>query len=274
MCGQVVPMLLCVLFAVGSDGARRQADYAKGVVMAVECKHRLRVCNAYPHEDALDVYRGASDKLTGKEPMPYKSCRDFAITLTAGDKLDFKAGDVIAGTFVISAAPNNKAVMLLVIHRHDSVSTSVSFASHIFSNLMNAQVAAIDTYKGTGNATLWIMDANKSGNTDAQGAAGKSRSQVLRYGSVPAVNAGLYEVILAGHNGEAKGRSEFVALNRVSYVVLRTGVEAQHGPSYPEELVVYPHSDRKAFPSGVTKASVLGAAFALVTAAVSVGQWW
>ena len=40
-----------------------------------------------------------------------------------------------------------------------------------------------------------------------------------------------------------KFKNRLVALNRESYVVLRTGVEAQQGPSYAQELVVFAESD-------------------------------
>merc|ERR1719390_262016 len=99
---------------------------------------------------------------------------------------------------------------------------------------MNAQIAIIDTYKGAARATPKILD----------GAAKKgARSEELRYDSVVAVNQGIYNVVLAGADGETKAESQLVALNRESYVVLRTGVEAQQGPAYPQELVVYPQSD-------------------------------
>jgi len=40
--------------------------------------------------------------------------------LKAVDKLEFKVGDSSAGTFAVSDLPNNDAVLLLVIHRHDT----------------------------------------------------------------------------------------------------------------------------------------------------------
>merc|ERR1719264_2086690 len=120
--------------------------------------------------------------------MPYKQCRDFVSPLQAGDKLEFKVGDTSTGTFSVSDLPNNDAVLLLVIHRHDTLSTAVSFESHVFANLLNAQVAIIDTYKGTARATPRIM---------AFAAANKTKpSEELRYDSVVAVNPGIYEVAL------------------------------------------------------------------------------
>lgn len=261
-------MFFCLLIATGAEreqGAFRKGGRAKGFVQAHQSKHRLRVCNAYPHVESLDIYHGKTEKLTGDTPMPYKACRDFVSPLNAGDKLDFRAGDASAGTFSISDFPGNDAVLLLVIHRHDTLSTAVSFESHVYANLQNAQVAIIDTYKGAARSTPRIVDVD--------GASKKARSEELRYDSVVAVNPGIYEVILAGQDGETKAKRELVALNQESYVILRVGVEPQRGPSYPQELVVFPQSDGKAFRSGVTKASVSGAVFALVAVATSVGQW-
>jgi len=229
-------IVLCALSAVDASAAHHSAALrAKGFVKALEFKHRLRVCNAYPYAAALDIYRSKNERLTGDDPMPYKRCKDFVSKLQPGDKLEFKVGDATAGTFSVSDLPNNDAVLLLVIHRHDPVSTAVSFESHIFAKLANAQVAVIDTYKGKARATARIMDADPKAKT--------SRSEELRYDSVVAVNPGKYEVALTGEDGEEKAKSPLVALDRESYVVLRTGMEAQKGYSFPQELVVFPQSD-------------------------------
>lgn len=220
-------------------------DGAQGFVRALEFKHRLRVCNAYPYAAALDVYHGHEQKLTDDVPMHYKTCKDFLAPLKSGDKLEFKVGDASAGTFSVSDLPNNDAVLLLVIHRHDTLSTAVSFESHVFANLMNAQVAVIDTYKGKASATPKIMDAAQNGKA--------SRSEELRYDSVVAVNPGLYEVDLTGTDGKVASKSQLVALNRESYVVIRCGVEAQQGPSYPQELLIYPKSDVAALKGAAAK---------------------
>jgi len=217
------------------DAGVAETSHRESFVRALEFKHRLRVCNAYPYAAALDVYRGKSEKLTGAAPMPYKECRDFLSPLKAGDKLEFKVGEAKAGTFSVSDLPNNDAVLLLVIHRHDTLSTAVSFESHVFANLLNAQIAIIDTYKGAAHSTPRIQDSESK-------AKAKGRTEDLRFNSVVAVNPGIYEVGLFGTNGESKAKSELVALNRQSYVIMRTGVEAQQGPSYPQELVVYPRS--------------------------------
>jgi len=214
---------------------------AEGFVRALEFKHRLRVCNAYPFAASLDVLRGKTDKLTGDDPMPYKACRDFMAPLHSGDKLEFKVGDMSTGTFSVADLPSNDAVLLLVVHRHDTLSTAVSFESHVFANLESAQVAVIDTYKGVAKATTRIMDAKPAKDAKAPTA---SRSEELRFDSVVAVNPGVYQVMLADKDGKEEAKSELVALAHESYVVLRTGVEAQQGQSFTQELVVFPKSDK------------------------------
>jgi len=236
-----LPTILALL-AVAADagqvqGTLRHLGRAGGFVKALEFKHKLRACNAYPYAAALDIYRGKSTRLTGDSPMPYKTCRDFMAPLKPGDKLEFKVGDASAGTFSVSDLPNNDAVLLLVIHRHDALSTAVSFESHVFASLLNAQIAVIDTFKGSARATPRIMDAESDHKN--------TRSEELRYDSVVAVNPGVYKVALNGADGETKAKSQLVALNHESYVILRVGVEAQQGTSYPQELVVYPNSDAR-----------------------------
>jgi len=230
---------------------------ASGFVKALEFKHRLRVCNAYPYSASLDVFR-SKDKLTD-QGMPYKSCKDFLAPMKAGDKLEFKIGDASAGTFSVSDLPNNDAVLLLIIHRHDQVSTAVSFESHVFANLLNAQIAVIDTYKGSLQSSPRIKDR--------EDATKNSRSEELRYSSIVAVNPGIYEVELDGRDGEVKAKRELVALNRESYVIMRMGVESKTGPSFPQELVIYPNSDPSTLQNG---AATPGIFLALMAALLSV----
>jgi len=230
----MLSVLGLLIVAFGEHSLRRHqliSDH-HSFVRKLEFKHRLRVCNAYPYGAALDIFR-AKEKLT-ENPMKYKDCQDFKIQLKSGDRLEFKVGDANAGTFSVSDLPNNDAVLLLVISRHDTLSTAVSFQSHIFANLLNAQIAVIDTYRGTQRASLRIQD-----HSDAKTA----RSEELRFDSVVAVNPGKYDCLLTAQDGAEKGKSELVALNREAYVVLRVGVEAQQGPPYAQEVVVFPQSD-------------------------------
>lgn len=278
-------VLLGTLDVAGANQVHRQAlrsgqkhgeaplsmEPAGGFVHALEFKHSLRVCNAFPYAAALTISRGKSELLTGDEAMPYKACRDFQAHLAPGDKLEFKIGDVGAGTFSVSDLPNSDAVLLLVVHRHDTLSMAVAFESHVFASTGTAQVAVIDTYKGAKRSMPKIMDATPPP-ADAAGkpkVALTARSEDLRFDSVVAVNPGIYEVALDATDGSAKSTQQLVALRRESYVVMRTGVESQAGPSYPEELVVYPNPEPTALHSGARAPRSVFAGLALALAGVA-----
>jgi len=254
-----VAALLLSAIAVQNNGAGLRNGHlnnqqgATQFVRALEFKRRLRVCNAYPYPTALDIFKG-SEQLTGSEPMSYKTCRDFETELTPGEKLVFKVGNANAGTFSVSDLPNNDAVLLLIIHRHDTLSTAVSFESHVYSNLLNAQVAVVDTYKGPDKATLKIQDHDE---------AKTSRSEELRFDSVVAVNPGKYDVVLDGAEGDSLSSESLVALNRESYIVMRVGVKAEKGSSYSQELVVFPHSDASMLGASALMGLALTAVLAL-----------
>merc|ERR1719498_1308713 len=145
----------------------------------------------------MDIFLG-KEKLTSS-PLPYKQCGEFNPSLKAGDKLDFKVGDSSAGSFTVSELPNNDAVLLLVIYRHDTLSTAVSFESHVFSNLVNSQIAVLDAYRGKAKSKPRIQDVS-----DAK----TQRDEELRYDSVVAVNPGLYEVVLKSEEGEGKAKQQ------------------------------------------------------------------
>jgi len=250
---QMLRLTLCAVLCTTAAAYADRALRSVGFVKALEFKHRLRVCNVYPYAASLDVFRGKAEKMTGDSPMPYKACRDFMAPLQTGDKLEFKVGDATAGTFAVSDLPNNDAVMLLVVHRHDTLSTAVSFESHVFSNLANAQIVVLDTFKGKAKAHTSIMDAATHLKKEQKDQA---RSEELRFDSVVAVNPGRYEIALTGDDGETKAKAALVALDHESYVVLRTGVEAQAGPQYPQELVVFPQSDPSKLPSAASPTSM------------------
>lgn len=207
-------------------------------------KTRLRVCNAYPYQTPLDVSLG--DKHLTEQPMPYKECREFDTRLERHNKIHFKFGDASAGAFVVSDLPNNEAVLLLVVYRHDAESTAVAFESHVFSNLLNSQIAVLNTYRGPDQATLRIQDTED---------ADTERSEVLQYDNVAAVNAGSYEVALVSSEGELKGRENLVAQNRESYAVIRCGVAPKEGKSYPDEIMIYPTPEQ--LKSSVPRSHVL-----------------
>jgi len=244
-----------------SHGALRSVSGAESFVLALEFKHSLRVCNAYPHTDALNVFRGKNETLTS-EAIPYNACEEFASMLQSGDKLEVKVGDAITGTFAVTELPNNDAVMLLVVKRHGNLGTSVAFESHIFANLRNAQVAVMDAYVGKAQGVPHIMDMKAKAET-------KTRNEELRYDSVVAINPGVYKVALEGQDGKTEAQSELVALEHESYVILRTGFESETERSYPQELVVFPKSDSsKLLSSRAESAKLLKLTSALVLACI------
>jgi len=271
VCGlKAIVLAACALAAAGKVQLRHsshkvsdEALHVGSFVTPLEFKHQLRVCNAFPNTGALDVYLGP-ECLTGERPMAYKSCRDFATPLKSGDKLEFRLGDASTGTFSVADLPNSDGVLLLVIHRHDSVSTAVAFESHIFAAIDSAQVAVIDTYKGKDVAVAKIMDKSAKVSKDPKAVA-PVRSEELRYDSVVAVSPGEYEVELEGASGKEESRATLVALSHESYVILRVGVEHQSGGSFPSELVIFPNPNPEALHSGAaphvaSAASVLLAA--------------
>jgi len=224
----------------------RQRHAGSSFISSLQFKHVLRVCNAYPFSHPLDVYIG-KEKLTS-EPMPYKKCGEFRPTLKAGDKIEFKVDDSSsAGSFSVSELPSNDATLVLVIYRHDTISTGVAFESHVFSKLLNAQVAVVDTYRGAAKVTPRIQDIKKHKDPNQQ-----VRSEELRFDSVMAVNPGLYAVTLEGADGKVEAKHDLVAVESESYMVMRVGLEAAAGQSYPQEIMVFPQSDPAQFSGAVT----------------------
>lgn len=220
--------------AAGSAGHAKQlqlkrADAAHFFARQLKFNHRLRVCNAYPYATMLTVV--IKDLVLTDPPMAYRTCREFVPQLKSGDRIEFKFGDARAGTFVVRDLPQSDAVLMLVIYRHKIESTEVAFESHVFSNLVNAQLAVIDTYKGATQGSLRIQDLKD---------ASTARSEELKYNSVVALNPGEYEVVLMGPDGGEKRKSSLVVTGGDSSVVIRCGAEPKNERLYPPELMVYP----------------------------------
>lgn len=235
--------------AVSVDQSSKQLRHqhaGASFISSLQFQRVLRVCNAYPFSHPLDVFIG-KEKLTS-EPMPYKKCGEFRPDLKAGDKIEFKVDESSsAGSFSVSELPSNDATLVLVIYRHDTISTGVSFESHVFSNLVNAQVAVIDTYRGTAKATPRIQDYKKKKDPNQQ-----VRSEELRFDSVMAVNPGIYELTLEGEDNKVSAKHELVAVDHESYMVMRVGLESKEGQSYPQEIMVFPQSDPAQFSGAAT----------------------
>lgn len=235
--------LFCVTIDRGASGTvtsgltSREAlrGIGSSFVRSLSFRHRLRVCHAYPYDQSLDVY---VDRVKVTEaPIAYKTCVESGKQLQPGDKIDFRVGDASVGTFSVSELPSNDAVLLVAIYRHDAVSTAVSFESHVFADLKSAQLAVIDTYRGAAKATTRIMDATDEGTV--------GQSEQLRYSSVVALNPGVYDILLQGSDGETKAMQELVAVEGESYVALRCGIEAKTGPSFPQDIMIFPVSEKQ-----------------------------
>jgi len=240
MIGLLISSLVSAVSIRSLAGSYQQAallakddNRSSSFVKKLEFKHKLRVCNAYPYGTALDVFR-ATEKIT-EEPMQYKDCREFDIQLLMGDKLQFRVGEQNVGTFSVATMPENDAILLLVISRHDTSSTAVKFDSHIFANLLNAQLATIDTYKGDKTSKLRIEDIPTDGKTPP-------RSEELLFDTVVAINPGAYNTVLVNNKGIVKKTLNFSARNREAYSILRIGIEGQKENNYPEDIIVFPQT--------------------------------
>jgi len=221
----------------GRAASIRRARSGRRFIRSLDFSHRLRVCNAYPHAEGLDVYVGK--QIVSSKPLVYKACSEFQPSLKAGDVIDFKTKETEFAAFTVSALPENDAVLLLTLFRQSVSTMAVEFESHVFANLQNAQVAVVNAYRGNSVATAHIEDMK-----DESAPPGRTtRAEDLRYDTVMAVTPGRYKVSLLAAGGVAKGSAELVALNGESYAVVRCGIEATMGTSYPQELLVYPLSD-------------------------------
>eukprot|EP00931_Biecheleriopsis_adriatica_P010493 TRINITY_DN111568_c0_g1_i1.p1 TRINITY_DN111568_c0_g1~~TRINITY_DN111568_c0_g1_i1.p1 ORF type:complete len:297 (-),score=69.11 TRINITY_DN111568_c0_g1_i1:37-864(-) len=247
-----LPFLALVISVLGHKAGKVQTNVAlrsknlanaHGAANHSRAPHKLRVCNAYPYEAALDILLDGT-KITADKPLLYKDCADFKPALKVGDKLEFKIGEASTGTFSVSDLPTgDDARLLLVIYRHDVESTTVAFESHVFHEEQESpQVAIIDTYLGDSSHKLQIHDGH--------------HAEQLRFGRVIAISPGKYDMnLLADDSTEKQASAKVFAENKQSYVVMRVGVKAKGGPSFPEELVSFPKSEEKSFmmPAGLTK---------------------
>lgn len=242
-------------------------------VRALDFKQVLRVCNAYPGESGLSVVLG-KEKLS-KSPLNYKNCEEYTTPLKSGDMVNFQVGDTTAGTFTISDLPARDATLMMIIHRHDTWSTSVAFESHVFANTDGPQVAVIDTYKGKKDVgELHIKDVQV--HKDKEGhVLKKVQDELLRFSSVVVVNPGMYKLDMLHEAANSTSlvqtaeADDFVALPARSYAIIRVGVEDEEGNSFPEELMVFPHSDKRELPhSSAAAHSFVGILVASLLAAV------
>eukprot|EP00747_Dinoflagellata_sp_TGD_P182184 gnl/TRDRNA2_/TRDRNA2_36309_c0_seq1.p1 gnl/TRDRNA2_/TRDRNA2_36309_c0~~gnl/TRDRNA2_/TRDRNA2_36309_c0_seq1.p1 ORF type:complete len:266 (-),score=71.92 gnl/TRDRNA2_/TRDRNA2_36309_c0_seq1:39-836(-) len=260
----VVGPLLFQAAHAGVAGQGNSALRTEGFVRALEFNYRLRACDAYPSDEVLNVFKG-KERLTSDGAMPYKSCRDFTTPLKSGDKLEFKVGEASEGTFSVGDLPQNDAVLMIVVHRHDMLSTAMSFESHVFANAERAQVAVIDTYKGKMKSTPQIEEAFVNSTTP-------QHKEMLRYDSVVGVEQGRYTVeLMSDDDKKVVSKVDLVALNKESYIVIRAGCDSKTGKEYPEEIIVFPESDPAKLPKSAAVALHGTAALVLLLVAAVCG---
>mmetsp|Transcript_58257 Transcript_58257/g.123665 ORF Transcript_58257/g.123665 Transcript_58257/m.123665 type:complete len:279 (+) Transcript_58257:119-955(+) len=250
-----------------AGSALRTSPPTTDFIRKLEYRYTLRVCNAYPFTSALDVFLETHQVQLTQSPLIYKACEEFKIKLDSGDKLSFKVGKENIGTFTISDLPREDATLLLIIYRHDTESTAVSFQSHVFTRMSAPQIGVLDTYRGKSASSLHIEDLAMPG------ANSTPRDETLRFDSVVAIDSGAYRVSLRPDSSKAnvtvRATTKLIALNNQAYIVMRVGVEAKEGPSYPEELVVFPRSDPALLGGSPRGGGVVGAFVVAVVMALS-----
>jgi len=200
---------------------------------------KLRLCNAYAWPEPVEMSRVQEPKLV-EYPLAYKACHDYALPLSAGDELQFKAGSDRIGTFEVRSLPENPDDLLMIVpHRRDTDSQAVVFESHVFKQSGSAQVAVVDVYKGQQLSPVIVAEGQ--------------RHEVLPYGSVVGLAPGAYDFMLGSNDTSSntshrnadikpnakKAPAKLNVLKDKNYVVLRMGMG---DTSFPEELVAFPWS--------------------------------
>ncbi len=147
------------------------------------------------------------------------------------------------GAFQISSLPEHDATLFLAMYRRDAKTSAVSFASHTFSSLLNAQVAVLDTYRGQNKNAVQVNIAD-AGNSERK----NGRKEEVQFDTVVAVNPGRFEAQL--EEGAEKSKMSvkkavsFSAVDRENYVVLRVGTEGNGlGKEFGEDLLVFPQTE-------------------------------
>lgn len=211
----------------------------------------LRLCNAYAFGNAMRVYHIAGktsstpsefpepEKLTDESgPLPFKYCTDVpGVKLADGSIIDFHMvnGDLHVGSFSVTNLPPRASMLQLVIHRHDDFTTTADFTSHVFDDTWEPQVVVVDAYRGTARSWMMVRDSSYG------------VGQPLHYGTVVTLKPGKYEWDLytggtdvhpTNAQIDKKVSLEFEAHKK--YTAIRVGADAIAGPTFPEDMVVFP----------------------------------
>lgn len=210
----------------------------------------LMICNAFAWSTPLNVYhRHTKLKLT-ENPIEYKDCSMLKKTMIKdGDKLKFTSNGLSVGTFHITELPVGSP-LLLVAHRKDENTSSLDFASSMFTDMEEAQIAVVDTYRGASEGQLRLTESHFS---DVR----PEHAEVIEPNSVISVGAGKYQVSRKNNNEDVVSPAalQFSVNDGDKVVIMRTGNDNRGTASlriFPEELVMFPRESDKsgAVPAG------------------------
>lgn len=257
---------------VGHHGGQRAARLRKLYAATESETWNLRVCNAYAFGSAVDIFKGAApqatEKLTAKTgPLPFKQCFDLdKVPLHPGDKLEFLVGgDLHLGTFAVTNIPEG-AMLQLVIMRHDEMTTAASFMSHVFVDSYAPQIAVVDAYVGPSRSMLKIGRLEE----DREG-----EEVPVHYNRLVTLQPGTYRWhlldSLVGREETQAAAVDHQAESWGRYTAIRMGIKAHQGPSFEEDLIVFPGGTPVYHRSGAAGLRAVGPAVvaAVVLAVVS-----
>jgi len=244
----------------GHEGQAKKGDSQENVrhhsmlVQAPEVQHSLMICNAYASPNKIEIVQVSTRQvLTESDPLAYKQCKDFTLSLHEGEQLDFKAGGLDVGTFFATGLPTTAASLLLIPHRRSPHSVGCTFDSHAFAEVQSPQIAVIDAYRGKSEKQTGAVKIIERVAASGDKAPASLVEEELKFNSVVAVNPGKYEIALTGTDGSMTGTAALIADGSTKFVVMRLGVEdeSQSG-RYPQELVVFPNGTMRSSVSLLT----------------------
>lgn len=278
-CAQLIAFALLTMtfiphsIAANADKLLRSKESKRSIVIDQEAfasKMNVRLCNAYTDKSPVAVVlKNDRDEketdITKHEPLQYKSCKAWPMTLRRGDTLEFQQSGAQLAAFAVTSVPRWDAILLLIIHRKGT-SSRPAFTSHVFSKTTNPQVAVLDMYAGPSKKlhSLVIQQEKVSPSnpavTQEKAHHVSALAENLAYNSVVAVERGDYFCALTGtesskHAALKTGKVAFKALEGESYVAMRVGNSGNS--EFPEELVVFPSSESKSHRTGFLSVTML-----------------
>lgn len=212
----------------------------------------LRVCNAYPYKFGMAVYHVPARGQSASEPQPlevkltgaiqYKDCETFKVgkvkgkPIAPGSQFSFRFPEGFeVGIFKLARVPASPLIQI-VIHRYDDYTAAAAFTSHAFSGLHLPEVAVVNTYRGHRQGALILIEKKDH------------EVERMRLNTAVTVRPGDYDCVLKsgsvgdGIESERRDKLALRLKNEGMYTIMRVGVQALDGPSYKEELVMFPHN--------------------------------